>query len=369
MFGRLLALLVLSTFALAALPVRAQLVPRTVLLEEGTNWSCPPCAQLNPYLEAWLATHGDSIIQIAYHPNWPGANDPMYMNDMSDNQGRVVTYYGISGVPQVEIDGAAQSSATSVFEQAFRQRIQKLSPIAITMDRTVDVPNATVTVNVHLKVVGDVSSYKKLVLRVAAVERYVDTTGPNGEKRYMNPMRAMMPNLNGTPLTLTNGQTKDFSFTYDLNDSYRKEKMSEVAFVQDDATKEVLQAGTTAARFSVAALPGQSPIQVLSGASGSCALQIHHNAQQTLIFSAKYIATAGTDWTVTLNGQGTLTMPVQAGAAGDLALAVTPGTSAYTAGYVLVKTGTSSGDTLVETYPVKFISPTTKIAFVDASAD
>ncbi|HEX5315128.1 MAG TPA: thioredoxin family protein, partial [Candidatus Kapabacteria bacterium] len=45
--------------------LRAQLVPRTVLVEEGTNWGCGPCAAYNPGLEAFLDQHEGSIIHLA----------------------------------------------------------------------------------------------------------------------------------------------------------------------------------------------------------------------------------------------------------------------------------------------------------------
>ncbi len=185
------SVLVVMCLALVVTTVRAQLVPRTVLLEEGTNWSCVPCAQANPGVEAFLQSHGDSIIQIAYHPNWPGADDPMYMNDTRDNQGRVSTYYGVTGVPAIMIDGSTVSTSPASYEQAFSTRIAKLSPVVISVSRSVS--GTTVTVTATVNAVADVSSYKKLVLRVEAVQRYMDTVGHNGEKRFMNPMRTMMP--------------------------------------------------------------------------------------------------------------------------------------------------------------------------------
>lgn len=362
------SLLLAMCLALVVTTARAQLVPRTVLLEEGTNWSCGPCAVANPGVEAFLQSHGDSIIQIAYHPNWPGADDPMYMNDTRDNQGRVSTYYGVTGVPAIMIDGSTVTTSPASYEQAFTSRIAKLSPVAISISRSVS--GTTVTVTVTVNAVADVSSYKKLVLRVAAVQRYVDTTGgTNGEKRFMNPMRTMMPNLNGTAITLVTGVPQTFTFSYDIKSSYRSEKMYEVAFVQNDPTKEVLQAAATLQSFSVAAKAGEPPVQVISGASGTLDVQVHNTTGEDLTFTASYKSIVGNDWGVTLTGPGATSIPVANTQFGDIQLSITPGTSAYTSGILTVSTITGRRDTVTTNYVVKFISPSTKIAFVDVSGD
>lgn len=63
--------LLTAAFSLAAplfiAPASAQ-VQRTVLLEEGTNWACGPCAQLNPLVEEFPASHKGNILQLSYHP-------------------------------------------------------------------------------------------------------------------------------------------------------------------------------------------------------------------------------------------------------------------------------------------------------------
>ncbi|MDP4199098.1 MAG: Omp28-related outer membrane protein [Bacteroidota bacterium] len=369
LFGYWLVVLSATILLLTVTRAQGQLVPRTVLLEEGTNWSCGPCAQVNPFLEAFLQSHGDSIIQIAYHPNWPGANDPMYMNDETDNQGRVVSYYGISGVPTVEMDGNVVTNAPVNYEQAFYARIAKLSPVALSMTR--NVVDGQVNISVTINPVGNVSTYSKLKLRVAPIEQYVDTSGPNGEKRFMNPMRAMMPNLNGTPLTLKTGEPQTFTFSYPLKSSYRAEKMYEVAFVQnDDAQREVLQATSTLESFGIVAAAGQHPVQIMQGSNSNVGLLIQNTTPEDLTFDVHYVASAGADWQVTATGvNGTLSIPVQSGASGDITLAVTEGSSPYTAGSVIARAISGRGDTLVRSFRVKFISSTTKVAFVDMSGD
>src|SRR5438045_4267652 len=145
------------------------------------------------------------------------------------------------------MDGITVATSAYVFDSVVYARAKTLSPIALTLDRKQD--GTTVTVTVNVKAVADLSAYKDLRLRVAAVEQYVDTVGPNGEKRYMNPLRQLLGGVNGKMLKISAGMDTTYSYTYEVSDVYRPEKMYEIAFVQNDATHEVLQSGSTLESF------------------------------------------------------------------------------------------------------------------------
>ena len=50
---------------------------RTILLEEFTNASCPPCASQNPEYNALIEANRDQIVSIKYQTEFPGY-DPHY---------------------------------------------------------------------------------------------------------------------------------------------------------------------------------------------------------------------------------------------------------------------------------------------------
>ena len=76
---------------------------RLVLFEEFTQASCPPCATTNPGLNAMLDAHPSEVVSIKYQTDWPG-NDVMNVHNPSEVQTRV-SYYGVTGVPDGEMDG------------------------------------------------------------------------------------------------------------------------------------------------------------------------------------------------------------------------------------------------------------------------
>jgi hypothetical protein len=349
--------------------VQSQSVRRTVLLEEGTNWSCGPCATWNPTVEEWLAEKGDSVIHLCYHPHWPGADDPMYLNDIADNEDRVVTYYKIDGVPEVSVSGREPFFPPSVpnMQSRFDSVMAMPAPIAISITRSQS--DVTVNVSVTIRAVGDLSPYQKLMLRVAAVERYVNGPGPNGEKKYANVMRAMMPNSGGTAIALKKGDSATFNFSYDIDASYQQEKMFEVAFVQNDGTHEVLQAATSLESFQVTPKPDAAPMMKMHSQTASAAYLINNTTSEDLSFTATYKALIGKDWTVLLNGQSSGSVSVRSGNIAELPITATAGTGAFAVGIVSVWARTQRGDTISSDHVVKFVAPSTKIAFVDVSQD
>ena len=367
-------LFTISSFAILSLfafQLHAQLVPRTILVEEGTNWSCPPCATYNPGIETFLNQHEGGVIHLAYHPNWPGADDPMYLNDKNDNQSRVVNYYGISGVPDVKMDGVeADLTSAQALESTLAGRIGVGSPVAITVSRELNGTADTVFVHVTIHPVADLSSYKQLALRVAAAEEMVKGPGPNGEKQYIHPMRAMMPDYNGTKVKLSTHDTS-FSFKYPLKSTYNAANMYEVAFLQDDASKEVLQAATDEQGFSLALNTGAKRVQRVGTDPVSVGFNLNNGFTSTRTFNVSYTPTSAHAWPVTITtGNGAANGPVEltAGSSLPVSLSVTAGDGTYSSG-VLKVTSTSGSQTLVSSYPVKFIAPDVKIAYIDLSVD
>lgn len=354
----------------------AQLVPRTVLVEEGTNWRCGPCFTYNPNVDKFLAAHEGSAIHLAYHPDWPGADDPMYLNSPDDNQYRVSTYYGITGVPNVTFDGGTPYVPGYVeqLEASFQERFSVGSPVAITVTHV----NTGDSVRVHVVVhpVQDMSGYKQLYLRVAAVEDWVDGRagggpGPNGEEKYVHAMREMMGGYRGTALQLgANDQT--FDWAYEIRPDYTPERMYEVAFIQSDVTKEVLQAATNKPGFTLQPSAGERWItRAAAQTTTAVNLSLANSTTSDLPFTIRYVARSANQWPLTINGQSASTeqhVVVSQGSAVPLAIQVTGGTGAYMSGEIHVS-GTVDGEPLESVFPVKFIAPDVKLALVDISAD
>src|SRR5204862_988430 len=99
------------------------------------------------------------------------------------------------------------------------------------------------------------------------------------------PLRQLLGGVNGKMLKISAGMDTTYSYTYEVSDVYRPEKMYEIAFVQNDATHEVLQSGSTLESFSLAVAPGSlPPLQIIPSNRTSTNLQLKNTTSEELTF-------------------------------------------------------------------------------------
>lgn len=224
---------------------------RMVLMEEFTNASCGPCASQNPSFETYLSQNKTDIIPIVFHPNFPGS-DLMYNFAPAMEEGRLA-YYAVNGVPTVLTNGKKHTPSSGWYDGApgdingLTLEVSKYagtqSPITITPTYTMS--GKTMSINVS---VNSTEALSGKILRIALVEayHYYDKAGSNGEKNFYYVVRQMFPDFKGQAISLNANETKEFPYQVDLKLELFKQFAYIVAYVQDDATKEVLQAGQTA---------------------------------------------------------------------------------------------------------------------------
>jgi len=218
--------------------------PRMTLLEHMTNASCPPCAAYNPgYQDLLMQRLNDDIIPITYRAWYPGS-DVMYSQNSAMHQNRV-QYYGTPGVPNVRVQGTFDTnpSALAGISTEIDKYLGTMSPITIQIEETKSGSNLDFKVTVSS---DDALANKTLRIAVVEYYHYYDAAGSNGEQDFYFIVREMFPNASGQSITIDAGASQEFDYSYSINASmYNKDQMYIVAFVQDDATKSVLQAGTS----------------------------------------------------------------------------------------------------------------------------
>lgn len=240
LIGLLTALLAV---AFAASAFAAQ---RVVLVENFTNTGCAPCASANPVTHGFMEAYPDQIVlNVQYHVNWPSSTDPFYLANPTDVNGRR-TYYGVNAVPDMITDGVNTPSPGSYsgLEAAVGSQLAVDAPF--TFDITTSQSGNDLTVDVDVTAVDDVPA-SNLVLHMALIEPHVYTDPPgadNGERNFYSTMRKMLPDYNGQPLTISNGNTVSFSQTATLDPAWVD--IVAVVWVQDNSTREILQAGSSA---------------------------------------------------------------------------------------------------------------------------
>ena len=239
-------LLVFTALATATVAGTLAQIQRTVLVEEFTNASCPPCAAQNPAFNAFLNQNLAKTISIKYQTNWPGV-DPMNAQTQTW-VGPRVTYYSVQGVPYMKADGNYVGGSPSALTQAkVDTRLTQTTPVEIELEHRLSSDEDSVYITCTI------TSYDNLatgsyVAHIGLVEREIIFTSPpgtNGEKEFYDVMRRMYPSASGTALgtTLAKGFTQTITVAEPIPAYvYQKSQLGVVAFVQNNSGKEVLQA-------------------------------------------------------------------------------------------------------------------------------
>lgn len=244
---------IIALFIAGAVDAQSQ---RIVLTEEFTNASCPPCAAQNPAFNALLQANPTKTVAIKYQTNWPGV-DPMNAQTQS-MVGPRVTYYGVTGVPHGVIDGTPIANTCNAYvgapacltQATIDNRYATPSPFDLAVSHVYSTNYDSITITIQATCTQAVSG--NLVLQTGIVEntiRFAAAPGANGETQFYNVMRQMLPNSTGTALAgaWTVGQTQTFTFSVPVPSYvYNKNEMGVIAFIQDNATKAVHQAGYSA---------------------------------------------------------------------------------------------------------------------------
>lgn len=239
----------LVSFSLILILIFAGLVSATprriVLLEEATNASCAPCAQNNPKLQEFFSTHFGGVVSVRYHAWWPGPNDPMYLENTVDNRARI-GYYGINAVPNYVMDGinyGVPGDPDAMVSQMW-ERLNVPPPVKISVERLSRRDSLICTVSI---IGAEPVSGANLLLRTAIIERlivYPTPPGSNGETEFADVMRKMLPDATGIPVaSVAPGDTLRHTLGCEIGASWNPNDLAVVAWLQNDDTKEVLQAG------------------------------------------------------------------------------------------------------------------------------
>jgi hypothetical protein len=262
----LLSLLVAFTVGLSA---QSQ---RTALLEHFTQASCGPCATYNPLVKQYFDNNPTNRTAIKYQTSWPGV-DPMNAHNPTEIQDRV-TYYGVTGVPDVVIDGnIAQGNPGTLFaggqSPTMDTRVGTASDFDITIFHSLSSDLSSIDISGVVTATNAVAN-ANLKLHVVVVEKHIafaSAPGSNGETDFYNVMKKMLPNSSGTTLqgVWANGNTHVVSENWNFSNVYNIGDLAVVTFIQDDVTKEVLQAS-----FSEYILlpPNVTPVDLATTAQG-----------------------------------------------------------------------------------------------------
>lgn len=149
------------------------------------------------------------------------------------------TYYNITGTPTVKADGIVAAGATQAsYTTAYNTRNAIDSPVNISMQVTVGA-----AINVAIQVTSTAAfTGTGLKFHTALIARDIDTTGSYSQTNYQWVMLDMAPTASGQTFNIAPGQTVNLNASFPIPTWLSLAEMAVVGFVQNDATKEILNA-------------------------------------------------------------------------------------------------------------------------------
>ena len=195
----------------------------------------------------------ENLTLIEYHTWWPSSRDPFHAANEEENRARVDYYpddelYEPSPswyVPRIFFDGLIDGRflyEDNTWFNMVAHRSTVESPLEITLD--IDISGTEGTARAHITAEEDVLS-PHVVIHFVLTESEIEYEAPNGVNLHHNVMRQMLPDEHGEPFTIHEGQRIDLSRDFTLQPEWVAEHLGLVVFVQDSATREVVQATRT----------------------------------------------------------------------------------------------------------------------------
>ncbi len=223
---------------------------RLKLIEEFNSATCGPCVLATPVMNG-VVDIKKGVVSIRYHMNYPAPGDPFNLSNASDASTRH-TYYNIKGIPFAAIQGT--NTLTPTFSNStagiidVNNRLSQVTPTSpVMMTAVQDGPNLKITVKSDVALSGH-TLHCVVVNRVVSLPTLPSTlANSNGESTFDDVMMKMYPDANGTTISLAAGETKVFNFGAGLGTGslWPDGKQYIIAFVQTEATKDVLQAAVS----------------------------------------------------------------------------------------------------------------------------
>jgi hypothetical protein len=219
---------------------------RKVLMEIITSTTCSPCYAADVfYFLNWYPNYGGnaSVVTLAYHVWWPSpGDDPMYMANTAPVQTRM-NYYAPSGnyAPRGFIDGFIDGgSGFSGWPGMIEGRWLDFSPINITLTGTRNGNSLNMNAAITAEQAVNSSNWRVHWVVVESELPYPQNS-PSGYVPFTHHFvhRNMYPDANGSPITISQGQTVNVPATLTLNPAWNAANCRVIVFVQNNTDKKV----------------------------------------------------------------------------------------------------------------------------------
>lgn len=222
-----------------------------VVVEIGTGTWCQYCPGAAMGADDLIA-NGHPVAIIENH------NGDNYANSYSNARN---SYYGITGYPTALFDGQNPSVGGSNSQSMYSNYLPKVNArVNVASHYTISATGSMTGNNLTIEATvakPEADSNTNVVLHCAITESHI-TQSWQGQNHLNFVNRLMIPSQNGTPVTLATGAQQTITLSGTFQSAWNMNTCEVVLFLQNTATKEVLQG----VKYTLPGLMGVNPISV-----------------------------------------------------------------------------------------------------------
>lgn len=233
---------------------------RQVLVEEFTGVRCVNCPAGSAALEELIGQHGEQVVAVSIHagsfaPPYPESNDTM----RTDEGEEILSFVGEPlGYPTAVVNrkkfpgGFNLQLPRNGWPGAIEQELEEPARVLIDINNNYDEATRELETCVTLQMIDDLSVEESVLLTVMLIENNIvdmqltpESSEPDPNYVHKHVFREVLSGAAGNLIQdeVTAGSFVQRSFALTLNEKYKQEDCSIVAFVHlGGDTKVVLQA-------------------------------------------------------------------------------------------------------------------------------
>jgi hypothetical protein len=223
-------------------------VNKAVVLESFTNTGCYPCPVTNRIIrQLETETYGRSkLVVIKFPVNFPASNDLFYLAAIEICDFRM-SYYNVFYAPTIIIDGMIKpvASDSNSIKAAIDSRLSVTPIFSINVSSSLE---GDYSADISIKILDSSAiNIDDVIINVPITEAEIEfqqPPGSNGETKFYDVIRLMLPGINGISLRqlIDQGELL-FEFEDAILSDWNPEKLNTVVYIQNSISKEVYQAG------------------------------------------------------------------------------------------------------------------------------
>ena len=224
---------------------KSEEVPRMTLVEIVTSANCVPCAPANEAFK--LATdndfHRSRVAVIKYHAWFPRSSDSLWKQSSIWARPRIEYLFlpipiANASAPNTWVSGTAAGASAQSWISMMNADLNVKPEARIDLVKKDSAGRMYVTASIRPLVS---LSGQNLRLHTVVTESDIEYNDGNAEHMHYDVMRKMLPDAHGESISLTPGQTGEFSREIEIASNWVRANCSVVVFVQNPDTKKVLQ--------------------------------------------------------------------------------------------------------------------------------